>query len=52
VEVEEVRDVRIQDNAPRWTSTSNKGQLIDGLNRDQCWLELLVVPKRREGQQG
>jgi hypothetical protein len=45
VEVEEVLDVRIQDNAPRFTSTSNKGQLTNGLTRQQCWLEFYVVPK-------
>ena len=45
-QVVEIVDVRLADSAARVTKGSNKGQLIDDLKEEECWLELKVKRER------
>jgi hypothetical protein len=46
LQVVKVLDVRLADSAPRLKSGSNKGQLLDDMKEEQCWLELKVQRER------
>ena len=46
LQVVKVVDVRLVETASRCTTGTNKGQLLDNLKEEECWLELKVQRKR------